>query len=147
MQNVHSCVFRPWAGSPLPGKDKMTTWSLPAWPTPPFRLHICTTPGNLMKFLFLSDKLLRPPLNSNFIVYWGWEGDCLTPPYRLGAPRYMYSESSLRTGVLAQCCVPGCPHHIGGIPRAELLCSPSDRGFPPPPSDCTSFKAVFLQPP
>lgn len=76
-QYVLSCVFRPQAGSSMTGKDKVIMWSLPAWPTPPSLLyHVCTAPHNAMQCLFLSDKLPRSPLNSNFIIY--WEG--LSPP-------------------------------------------------------------------
>lgn len=128
---VLSCEFRPQAGSPMPRKDKVAMWSLPAWPNPPSLLHhICTTPHNLMQCLSLSDQLPRSPLNSNFIFYWDWDREglvCL--PIGLGAPSSIYSGKSFRASVPAQCCVPVCSHQIGGLPRAGPLCPPSDRGF------------------
>lgn len=74
------------AGSPMPGRDKVAMWSLPAWPTPQSLLHhLCNTPHDLMQCPFLSDELPRS-LNSNFVFYWGWDGENLSPPLDWGLP-------------------------------------------------------------
>lgn len=116
-----SCVFRPQAGSPIPGKDKVAMGSLPAWLTPFLSsTRFAPLPATPCNACFFQTSF--PGIHTTATYFTGRV--CLL--HEPGAPGCICSGKSFRTDVPVQFCVLACSPQTGDLPGARLLCLPSD---------------------